>query len=582
MRLSRFPEVWCLDTEFYQPPGERPDCLCLVAKELWSGSVIRLWQDELRALAGPPFDTGPHSLCVTYYSPAEWNCFLALGWELPANVLDLYSEFRLHTAGRTVPGHGLIAALTAFNIRHLEDELHKEDMRRLAQSGGPFYAEDVRDLLDYCESDVLATERLLQAFSPFLDLERAVRVRGAYMRAVARMEAVGVPLDLPLYQALRAHWQNIQQELIRRVDGQYGVYDGPHFDTNAFEAYLARQGIDWPRHQSGAPKLDEETFGLTALAWPQLKALHDLRTSLAQLREWKLAVGADGRNRVLLSPFATKTGRNAPSNSQFIFGPSTWLRSLIRPEKGSGLAYLDWSGAEIGIAAALSGDAAMRHDYQSADFYLSFGKRAGILPDGATKTSHGPERDMLKACCLGVIYGMGGEALARRLRVGPDRARELLRLHQKTYPGFWAWSGRVLRTANWDGFIEAAFGWRMHLEPDANPRSVVNFPMQANCAEAMRLAAIDATERGLRLCCPVHDAFVLEAAEDELDRAVAECQGSMEAASKLVLNGFALKSEAKVVRWPGRYADPRGKAMWETVLAILGSQGKGITGATGG
>ena len=68
-----------------------------------------------------------------------------------------------------------------------------------------------------------------------------------------------------------------------------------------------------------------------------------------------VAVGADGRNRTLLSAFASRTGRNQPSNTEFIFGPAKWLRSLIRPEPGTALAYVDFSSQEMGIAAALSG-----------------------------------------------------------------------------------------------------------------------------------------------------------------------------------------------------------------------------------
>ena len=40
-----------------------------------------------------------------------------------------------------------------------------------------------------------------------------------------------------------------------------------------------------------------------------------------------LAVGEDGRNRALISMFSSKTGRNQPSNTKFIFGPAVWLRA---------------------------------------------------------------------------------------------------------------------------------------------------------------------------------------------------------------------------------------------------------------
>jgi len=43
----------------------------------------------------------------------------------------------------------------------------------------------------------------------------------------------------------------------------------------------------------------------------------------------------------------------------------------------------------------------------------------------------------------------------------------------------------------------------------------------------------------------------------------------MEHVSDLVTNGFPLRTEAKVVRFPNRYMDARGKEMWERVLGLL-------------
>ena len=67
---------------------------------------------------------------------------------------------------------------------------------------------------------------------------------------------------------------------------------------------------------------------------PQVGPVRELRHALGQLRLSELAVGPDGRNRCLLGAFGSKTGRNQPSNSAVRFGPSCWLRSLIRPGPG--------------------------------------------------------------------------------------------------------------------------------------------------------------------------------------------------------------------------------------------------------
>ncbi len=75
-------------------------------------ALLQLWADELRACTKPPFDLGPDILFVAYYASAELGCFLALGWPMPARILDLFAEFRVATNGKPVGagGSGLIGA----------------------------------------------------------------------------------------------------------------------------------------------------------------------------------------------------------------------------------------------------------------------------------------------------------------------------------------------------------------------------------------------------------------------------------------------------------------------------------------
>ena len=59
--------------------------------------------------------------------------------------------------------------------------------------------------------------------------------------------------------------------------------------------------------------------------------------------------------------------------------------------------------------------------------------------------------------------------------------------------------------------MRTVFGWRHQVRAGANARALMNFPMQANGAEMMRVAAIAATEAGIEVCAPVHDAFLIQA-----------------------------------------------------------------------
>lgn len=560
--------IWACDFEFGSAPGERPEPRCLVARELRSRQLVRLWRDEFPAQ--PPFDVGPDSLFVAYYASAELGCFLRLNWPMPVNVLDLCVEFKWLTSGLTVPcGHGLLGALTHFGLDAMA-ATEKDAMRELALRGGDYSTAERLALLEYCQSDVDALDRLWPVMDPHLDWPRAL-LRGRYMRAVARMEHTGIPIDAPALAQLREHWDSLQERLIGRIDGRRGIYEGRHFRTDRFAAYLSQQGIAWPRLASGRLVLDDDTFRERARCYPaQIGPIRELRHLLSQLRLHELAVGSDGRNRCLLSAFGAVTGRNAPSNSKFVFGPAVWLRGLIRPEPGMAIAYLDYEQQEFALAAALSGDVAMQAAYLSGDPYLAFARQAGAVPPDATKQSHPTQREQFKNCALAVQYGQGAESLAQRLGVPAWRGKQLLQLHRQTYPKYWQWSDQVELHAVLRGKLVAAFGWQVHTVNNPNPRSVRNFPLQANGAEMLRLACCLATEQGIKVCAPVHDALLIEAPLDGIESTIAQAQQLMAQASALVTNGLVLRIEAKIFCPPHHYHDERGKLMWDTVWELVG------------
>jgi DNA polymerase family A len=409
--------------------GERPRPVCMTAKELRSGQTWRRWRGFGPT---PPFPIGPDALFVAYYASAELGCFRALGWSKPANILDLFIEFRNRTNGLTTPaGAGLVGALTYFGLDSIGSQ-EKDELRTLVLRGGPWSEQEQAAILDYCATDIVALERLLPAMLPRIDLPRAL-LRGRYMAAAAAMEWYGTPIDMPTLKLLRAYWTDIQDDLIAAIDTDYGVFEGRTFKYERWEQWLIAHGIPWPRLESGRLDLSDDTFRQMARAYPAVAPMRELRSALSEMRLNDLAVGHDGRNRCILSAFRARTSRNQPSNTRYIFGPSVWLRSLIKPPPGCGIAYVDWSQQEFGIAAALSGDRAMQAAYNTGDSYLAFAKQAGAVPadaDARDKTIK-PIRELYKQCILGVQYGMEAEGLACRIGQPLIVARDLLRAHHE-------------------------------------------------------------------------------------------------------------------------------------------------------
>ena len=103
--------------------------------------------------------------------------------------------------------------------------------------------------------------------------------------------------------------------------------------------------------------------------------------------------------------------------------------------------------------------------YNSGDSYLAFAKQAKAVPEDATKKSHRKERDLFKACVLGVQYGMEAESLALRINQPVIVARNLLRLHREVYSQFWKWSDNAVDHTILTGLQATVFGW-VHRIPE--------------------------------------------------------------------------------------------------------------------
>jgi DNA polymerase I len=327
--LSDFDEVWLFDFEF----AEHYDVVWLVAFEMHTGRTIRLWRDQLGPR--PPYRTDARVLFVSFAAHAECGCHLHLYWPLPHCLLDLSAEFRNIVNGRVVPhGYGLVGALERYGLPSIAQRL-KDAWRDIVLRGPPWTEAERVGILDYCQSDVDGLAALLNHLLPAIDLPRAL-LRGEFVKASAEMEYRGAPIDMEIFSQLRdqAVWDYIREKLIPAVDAPFSVYDGRVFCTDRFEALLARLGIPWPRLDTGKLDLKEATFRSQAKSYPQIAPLHELRHTLAKLRRIKLKVDPDGRNRTVLWSFKSTTGRTQPRASEYIFGPSLWLRSLIKPGPG--------------------------------------------------------------------------------------------------------------------------------------------------------------------------------------------------------------------------------------------------------
>jgi hypothetical protein len=497
--------------------------------------------------------------------------FAALGWDRPANLIDLYVEFTNMVNGYLPQGEGmrsLTGALRFHRLRHPVSDSEKERMQNYAQSGPPPLPREP-ELLVYCEHDARALADLYSAMRwPTEDL---ALLRGRYVTEVAWIEDRSTPIDVPIFARLRDRWQEVLLELIRRADKGCGVYEGTHFRRKNFFEWLDRNNLldEWPRTATGQFSTKQEVFDAMAERHREIRELASLHELGSQMKTLKIIVGPDGRNRVPLRPFWAETGR-CQSKGVFIFIAPSWLRGLIKPVRGTAIAYLDFQRQEIGIAAALSQDPAMLEDYRRGDPYIAFAERIGAITQTTGPNERARARELCKTVSLAVNYGMGARSLALRLGRSIGEALQLLDRHRRTYPKFWRWVDDTVSRARMRHEVHTCFGFMRLVNRETRDNELMNWPMQAGAGEVLRGATIYTARAGIAIASSLHDALLIEASADEIDDAVETAKRRMSDASEEVLGGvLRLGVDAKIIRYPRRYLDPRGVEMWKTVMEIV-------------
>jgi DNA polymerase-1 len=484
-----YAAIWHCDFEFVEDANHHPVPVCMFAHEQHTGRLIQMWRHELLASRQAPFETGPESLFVAYAANAELSCFLALGWQFPKNVLDVYVETIAAINGNDIiwmedKRPKLPEALQLFGMMPTIDVKEKQRMIGVILDNYPNYTpEQQYEIQNYNRIDVVETVQLLEALAPTIDVPRAL-LRGRYMAAVARMERCGLPVDVDYLRSLLAEWERLRLHYIQR-DDTFGLYDGTSFNEGRWRELIVAKGWDggWPRTKSGQFEKTLKALGRQARRYPELRPLVRLRTQIAELRinQFANTVGADCFSRCPLLPFWTRTGRNQPSagDKMFLPGLPGWLHGVIAPPPGWAVADLDWDGQENAIAAAYFNDARMIEDYQSGDPHIGFGRRVRLVPPDATKNTS-PEikafRDkILKPLVHGQNYGMTPYGIRAKTGKSLLWSRGIYAQHRLTYPDFHRNLANAVAQAKFDGRIETPYGWGQAVTAQTTNRNLMNF-----------------------------------------------------------------------------------------------------------
>ena len=229
----RFRQFVVLDFEYEVGDGDLPYVLCLVAHifdaDFRHLRTIRMWRGEFGAV--PPFDIGDDTLVVAYSAWAEMTCFLTLGWRFPVHVYDLHTAY---------------LAVSNILLPYEPDEVRKKARKRLpdacraygiegwaiskratwrkisVKAAGAQYGQPA--VFRYCEEDVAKSSELFRRQVtgyediPPIDVARVLRWSEYSAKAVSRIQASGMPIDMPLWNLVQENKTAVVAALIRRFD----------------------------------------------------------------------------------------------------------------------------------------------------------------------------------------------------------------------------------------------------------------------------------------------------------------------------------------------------------------------------
>ena len=389
------------------------------------------------------------------------------------------------------------------------------------------------------------------------ELDRLFReVELPLIAVLARMEAVGVSLDLDALAALDAEFggeiDRLEQAIYADVGHEFNLGSPKQLEQVLFFELNLPKGR---RTKTG--------YSTDATVLEELRPAHPM---IDKLLEWRVytklrstyvqalpaLIAGDGRLHTTFHQAVAATGRLSSSDPNLQNIPiRTPLGRRIRRAFVAGRSDLtllaaDYSQIELRILAHVSGDEHLRD---------AFARQADIHRETAARVLHkepaevtADERSMAKMVNFGIAYGMSDFGLSTRAGISRQEAQEFINSYFATYSGISYYMLHIKEAARTRGFVTTLLGRKRSIpELEArNPslraageRMAINMPIQGTAADIIKIAMIRLAARlrdegfRARMLLQVHDELLLEVPRDEVARLAPVVRETMESAMPL-------------------------------------------------
>jgi DNA polymerase I-like protein with 3'-5' exonuclease and polymerase domains len=364
----------------------------------------------------------------------------------------------------------------------------------------------------YACNDVVQTRGLKTFFGTMLNVHGLTDIAHEfvrYARIAARMERVGLKIDLPRLEKNRQHTQALADK----------------WEAEIMEAAPAGINLQSPKQVCAWLGIESSAADVLAkLSEPRAQTLSKFRKAKKALSTYHEAILRFADEDAILHPQynltrdnrdkgGTASGRLSCSEPNFQALPDVekdvdniyCIKECVIPRAPDRvfLAY-DLERAEVWVGGSLCGEPAIHRAYfDGIDVYVIMAEELGI------------DRKAAKTLFLGLSYGMGVKLLAERLGISNEDALALRNKFHGLYPSIKAKMWELSNEGEQCGYVELWTGRRIHCDGKRTKGfHMWNRCVQGGVAEILRLAMCKAEGELEKLdaeqVLQIHDELVVE------------------------------------------------------------------------
>jgi DNA polymerase-1 len=417
---------------------------------------------------------------------------------------------------------------------------------------------------------------VLPALCPVINRKIEANSQGPLLREIeiplakvlASMELWGFAVD----ENGIAHFGEVLEKRIEEIAADVFSQVGYEFNLNSPKqlgyALFEKLGLPTKKKTKSGYSTNAEVLESLANEHPVVKKILEYRT-VAKLKSTYCdgllkVISMDGRIHSTFNQSETRTGRisstepnlrqNIPVRSEL----GRELRRFFQAGEGCMLIDADYSQIELRVLAHIADDEVMKKAFNdNDDIHTMTASQVFNMPVNMVTPLM---RSRAKAVNFGIVYGIGAFSLANDIGVSRAEADRYIKGYLRHYSGVKQYMERVVSQAKEKGYVETLFARRRYLPElaasNANLRAfgervAMNMPIQGTAADIIKIAMIKVFERlqkerlSAKLIMQVHDELIVEAPENEVEKASKILKEEMENAVKLSVKLIADVHEGK-------------------------------------